>query len=112
MLPRCLQSSICDDVNALTPPYRKGIRSYRIEIWLTLAGIFVLIGFATVQHLLLAGNESTDLHFLGVPLDDVYIHTQFAKNLLHGYGYSFQSGQTLTADTSPLWVLILAFSGL
>jgi hypothetical protein len=99
-------------VNSIIHPYRKGISSYRIEIWLTLAGIFVLTGFATIQHLLLSGNESPDFHFLGVPLDDVYIHTQFAKNLLHGYGYSFQSGQTLTADTSPLWVLLLAFGGL
>ena len=98
--------------NPSAHPFRNRISSYRVEIWLILASIFVLLGFAIVQQLLLAGNASTDLHFLGVPLDDVYIHTQFAKNLLHGSGYSFQSRQTLTADTSPLWVMLIAFGGL
>ncbi len=93
-------------------PLRKSFDSYRVEIWLTLAGILVLVGFAIVQHVLLNGNESHDLCFLGVPLDDVYIHAQFAKNLLHGYGYSFQSGQIVTADTSPLWVVLIAIGGL
>jgi hypothetical protein len=92
-------------------PFHKRISSYRDEIWLILAGIFVLLGFAIVQDVVLGGNESSDLHFLGVPLDDVYIHAQFAKNLLHGYGYSFQSGQILTADTSPLWVILIAIGG-
>ena len=90
---------------------RKKMRSYRIEMWLVLAGIFVLIAFAIVQHLLLAGNESPNLYFLGVPLDDVYIHAQFAKNVLHRFPYSFQSGHTLTADTSPLWVAMLTIGG-
>jgi hypothetical protein len=88
------------------------IGSYRVETWLILAGVFVLLCFAIVQHSLMAGNESSDLHFLGVPLDDVYIHAQFAKNLLQGSSYSFQAGQTLTADTSPLWVALIAFGGL
>lgn len=60
---------------------------------------------------MLGGNESPELHYLGVPLDDVYIHAQFAKDLLHGFGYSFQSGLPLTADTSPLWVVLLAIGG-
>jgi hypothetical protein len=96
--------------SSVTPP-RWSIRNYRIEIGLTLAGILVLIGFSIVQRVMLGGNESPELPFLGVPLDDVYIHAQFAKNLLHGFGYSFQSGQLLTGDTSPLWVAMLAIGG-
>ena len=91
-------------------PHRS-IRNYRIEIGLTLAGMLVLIGFSIVQRVMLGGNESPELHYLGVPLDDVYIHAQFAKDLLHGFGYSFQSGLPLTADTSPLWVVLLAIGG-
>ncbi|HET6402592.1 MAG TPA: hypothetical protein VFH95_14500 [Candidatus Kapabacteria bacterium] len=87
-------------------------KKYRIEIALLLAGIGVLIGFAVVQRILLGQAVSSDLYFLGVPLDDVYIHTRFAANLLHGYSYSFNPGQTLTADTSPLWVLLIAIGGI
>ncbi len=90
----------------------KRIGNYNVELWLTIVGILILIAGIVVQRLFLAGNESPDLHFLGVPLDDVYIHTQFAKNLLHGYGYSFQAEQIVTADTSPLWVAMIAACGL
>ncbi|MFI5201299.1 MAG: hypothetical protein ACHQNE_02815 [Candidatus Kapaibacterium sp.] len=87
-------------------------RKYRIEISLVLAGVCVLAGFAIAQRILLGAATSSDLHFLGVPLDDVYIHTRFAANLLHGFSYSFNPGQTLTADTSPLWVLLIAIGGI
>ena len=97
--------------NSYATPPRRSIRNYRIEIGLTLAGMLVLIGFSIVQRLMLGGNESPELRFLGVPLDDVYIHAQFAKSLSHGFGYSFQSGLPLTADTSPLWVVLLAIGG-
>jgi hypothetical protein len=87
-------------------------KKYRIEIGLVLAGIGVFAVFAIVQHILLGQTVSSDLCFLGVPLDDVYIHTRFADNLLHGYSYSFNPGQTLTGDTSPLWVLLIAIGGM
>jgi hypothetical protein len=92
--------------------FYKRIGQYRVELLLVLAGILVMIAFAIVQRLLLGDSSSTDLHLLGVPLDDVYIHTTFARNLLHGFGYSFQSAQIVTADTSPLWVIIIAFLSL
>jgi hypothetical protein len=87
-------------------------QKYRIEIGLVFTGIGVLAGFAVVQHILLGQTISCDLSFLGVPLDDVYIHTRFADNLLHGYSYSFNPSQTLTADTSPLWVALIALFGI
>lgn len=49
---------------------------------------------------------------IGVPLDDVYIHCRYAENLLAGNGYCFNPGQMVTADTSPLWVVLLAIGGL
>ena len=45
----------------------------------------------------------------GFPLDDPWIHLQFAKNL-HEYGsYSYYRNQTVTSgSTSPLYTLLLA----
>jgi hypothetical protein len=90
---------------------------------LVLAGIGITVVFATLQWVRLLSHQSAPVdgvvpengiyvHLLGVPLDDVYIHCRYAENLLHGYSFSFNPGETLTADTSPLWVLILAFAGL
>ncbi|HVP38203.1 MAG TPA: hypothetical protein VMS93_03360 [Candidatus Saccharimonadales bacterium] len=45
---------------------------------------------------------------LGFPLDDSYIHFQFARNLAHGHGLSFNPGEPSPGVTSPLWVLLLA----
>ena len=46
---------------------------------------------------------------VGFPLDDPWIHLQFAKNL-HEYGsYSYYQNQTVTSgSTSPLYTLLLA----
>ena len=89
-----------------------GSRSLPFEMWLVLAGIGALAAYVIVQRILLTGQVSPYLQLIGVPLDDVYIHTRFAQNLLHGFSYSFNPGQTLTSDTSPLWVLLIAFGGI
>lgn len=49
---------------------------------------------------------------LGVPLDDVFIHCRYAQNLLAGKGFAFNPGEQVSADTSPLWVLLIALGGL
>jgi len=58
-------------------------------------GVLVLLGY------LLPGES-------GGALDDTYIHFQFARNLAEGQGFSFNPGQPVPGDTSPLWVLLLA----
>ncbi|HYE72213.1 MAG TPA: hypothetical protein VEF04_02740, partial [Blastocatellia bacterium] len=45
-------------------------------------------------------------------LDDVYIHCRYAQNLLAGNGFSFNPSEAVSADTSPLWVLLIALAGL
>jgi hypothetical protein len=98
-------------------------QKYRIEVWLVIAGVVIATAFSFVQWQFLTSEQFTPLHgsipnntafvhLLGVPLDDVYIHCRYANNLLHGYSYCFNPNQTLTADTSPLWVLLIAFGGL
>lgn len=44
----------------------------------------------------------------GVPLDDAWIHYQFASNLAQGNGFAFNSGEPMPGSTSPLWVFLLA----
>src|SRR5438552_1372784 len=45
---------------------------------------------------------------IGFPMDDPYIHLQFARNLAHGAGFSFNPHEPVPGSTSPLWVLVLA----
>ena len=49
---------------------------------------------------------------LGVPLDDAWIHFQFARNISQGYGFSFNRGEPTPGSTSPMWTLLLAGVGL
>jgi len=44
----------------------------------------------------------------GVPLDDAWIHFQFARNLARGDGLSFNAGYPTSGSTAPLWTLLLA----
>lgn len=44
----------------------------------------------------------------GVPLDDSWIHFQFARNVADGHGFSYNPGERTPGSTSPLWVYILA----
>jgi hypothetical protein len=44
----------------------------------------------------------------GFPLDDSWIHLQFARNLAEGHGFSFNAGVPSSGSTAPLWTLLLA----
>jgi len=46
--------------------------------------------------------------FWGFPLDDAWIHLQFAKNIGHGLGFSYNPGIPVAGSTAPLWTLVLA----
>lgn len=88
------------------------VRRNLAEGALIFAGAIVLIvQFAAEKHFLSDGGTD-HTHIIGVPLDDVYIHCRYAENLLSGNGYSFNPGHTVSADTSPLWVVMIAIGGL
>ena len=44
----------------------------------------------------------------GFPIDDGWIHAQFARNLASGHGMAFNAGEASTGTTSPLWTWLLA----
>ena len=64
-------------------------------------GILSLALFAHAAWRLTAGQG-------GVPLDDAWIHFQFARNLARGNGWSFNPGQPTSGSTAPLWTILLA----
>ena len=43
----------------------------------------------------------------GFPLDDSWIHLQFARNLAEGAGFSFNPHRPVAGSTAPLWTLLL-----
>ena len=46
--------------------------------------------------------------YWGFPLDDAWIHLQFARNLATGHGFSYNPGIPVAGSTAPLWTLVLA----
>lgn len=46
--------------------------------------------------------------YIGAPLDDTWIHLQFARNLAAGAGFSYNPGQPTAGSTAPLWTVLLA----
>jgi len=43
----------------------------------------------------------------GFPLDDSWIHFQFARNLAEGHGFSYNPDVPVAGSTAPLWTLTL-----
>jgi len=74
--------------------------------WPWLASLLV-IGCLTLGVFALTAHRFTDGQG-GVPLDDAWIHFQFARNLARGDGLSFNPGQPTSGSTAPLWTLLLA----
>lgn len=68
--------------------------------------IVITISLLVISLYLLFEIKITDNH-LGAPLDDVYIHFQFSKNLAEGNDFSFNSGQPTPGSTSPAWTILI-----
>ncbi|CAN5732408.1 hypothetical protein BH24ACI5_BH24ACI5_07970 [soil metagenome] len=45
---------------------------------------------------------------LGFPLDDSWIHAQFARNLATGEGFTYTGTRWVSGSTAPLWTVLLA----
>lgn len=75
-----------------------------------------IVAILLLALLLMGYYVATMLHFtdgvLAVPLDDAWIHYQYARNLSQGDGFSYVPGVPTAGSTAPLWTLLLAGIGL
>jgi arabinofuranosyltransferase len=82
------------------------------RLWLAsllLVGCLALVAFTLNARASAEGQGDTlSLSEGGVPLDDAWIHFQFARNLARGDGLSFNPRQPTSGSTAPLWTLLLA----
>ena len=83
--------------NVMTGPTRR----FPVHALLLLAGLVACLRYFLAEVAHLKGG-------LGFPLDDSWIHLQFARNLAHGAGLSYNPGDFVTGSTAPLWTAILA----
>ena len=44
----------------------------------------------------------------GFPIDDAWIHAQFARNIALGHGFSYSPGVPASGSTAPLWTIVSA----
>jgi hypothetical protein len=72
-----------------------------LRLLLLLAGVVACLRYLFAEISRLKGG-------LGFPLDDSWIHLQFARNLAHGAGLSYNPGDLVTGSTAPLWTALLA----
>jgi hypothetical protein len=73
----------------------------RARIWIALAALLVCLAYLAAEAYMLDSD-------LGFPLDDSWIHLQFARNLAAGHGLSYNAGELVTGSTAPLWTALLA----
>jgi len=73
------------------------------------AAVAALVGLSLVSTLvMLNAQQALTGNLWGVPVDDAYIHFQYARNLAAGHGFAFNPDQPMPGSTSPLWVVLLA----
>ncbi|MGH7420605.1 MAG: hypothetical protein ACREI4_03160 [Candidatus Rokuibacteriota bacterium] len=67
------------------------------------AALALALAFFLLKARQLAGPVGAD----AFPLDDSWIHMQFARNLAEGHGFSYNPGVPVSGSTAPLWTLVL-----
>lgn len=87
-----------------TPPETAEGARARDRRWL---GTLVLAG-AVPPLALLVAEAYLFGNLRGFPLDDSWIHLQFARNLAAGEGLAYDGGRLVAGSTAPLWTLLLA----
>jgi arabinofuranosyltransferase len=70
--------------------------------WVT-AAFLLALGWFWLSQWRIAGT----LGLSSFPLDDSWIHLQFARNLAEGQGFAYNPGVPVAGSTAPLWTLLL-----
>ncbi|MFH1689396.1 MAG: hypothetical protein ABIE42_04060 [Candidatus Eisenbacteria bacterium] len=68
--------------------------------------IALLLMLASVGYFL--WSELSTAGTCGFPLDDSWIHAQFARNIALSNGFSYNPGVPVSGSTAPLWTLLTA----
>jgi hypothetical protein len=81
---------------------------------LTLGASTAALGFGVAVFLWKTRQIAGSIGTGAFPLDDSWIHMQFARNLAEGRGFAYNPGVPVSGSTAPLWTLLLggAFAGL
>ncbi len=87
---------------AAPSPWQARIRDWRVS-----RDVLLVLGAVAGAALYTVGVEQQRTH-TGFPLDDAWIHLQFARNVAEGHGFSFNPGVPSSGSTAPLWTLTLA----
>ncbi len=77
-----------------------------------LISILVVLTPITIQIILFLVDEYQTLNRFLFVIDDVWIHLEFARNLINGNGFSFNPGEPIAASTAPLYTLLVAVTNL
>lgn len=76
-------------------------RGASTAIWLALLSLALAGATWLVQLWFLGGRD-------GLPLDDSWIHLDFARSMAEGLGLSYNPGHLVSASTAPLWSALLS----
>src|SRR5262245_54974854 len=68
------------------------------------AALFLALAWFWIRQRQIAASSGLS----SFPLDDSWIHLQFARNLAEGHGFAYNPGVPVAGSTSPLWTLVLA----
>jgi hypothetical protein len=72
-------------------------------VWIS-AALALALALFLVRERQIAGPVGLS----GFPLDDPWIHFQFARNLAEGRGFAYNPGVPVAGSTAPLWTVLLA----
>ncbi len=82
---------------------RRPVRGRTLAVVAPVVALTLAIGLFVVKTRRLAGVLGVE----AFPLDDSWIHLQFARNLAEGHGFSYNPGVPVSGSTAPLWTLAL-----
>lgn len=82
--------------NIVNPPAHR-----KVFLLSVIVALLIFAGLHLYRELKVAGE-------FGFPVDDAWIHCQFARNIAEGNGMSYNPGVPASGSTAPLWTFILA----
>ena len=74
---------------------------------LTLGAATAALGLGVAVFLWKTRQIAGSIGVGAFPLDDSWIHMQFARNLAEGRGFAYNPGVPVSGSTAPLWTLVL-----